>query len=186
LMKMMNRCLIIVFAFQAFICAINTVFAKSFKKSTGEFMVYASNPLVRNDSDKAISEYNFSNELELDFNFEIESFLTFVVAYANLVPISLYVALEIVKLFQVVLIDNDLEIYHAETNTPTVARTSNLVEELGQVRFIFSDKTGTLTCNVMEFACCSIGGKRFHTVGDYAKSTFLTEKVSPQFLNLAL
>ena len=42
-----------------------------------------------------------------------------------------------VKLFQVVLIDSDLLMYHAATNTPTNARTSNLVEELGQVKFIF-------------------------------------------------
>ena len=38
------------------------------------------------------------------------------------------------------------------------ARTSNLNEELGQVRYVFSDKTGTLTCNKMEFKKCSIQG----------------------------
>lgn len=46
--------------------------------------------------------------------------------------------------------------YHAETDTPAMARTSNLNEELGQVKFIFSDKTGTLTRNVMEFKKCSV------------------------------
>lgn len=48
--------------------------------------------------------------------------------------------------------------YHAETDTPAIARTSNLNEELGMVNTVLSDKTGTLTRNVMEFFKCSIGG----------------------------
>lgn len=51
----------------------------------------------------------------------------------------------------------DVQMYHAETDTPAMARTSNLNEELGQVRYIFSDKTGTLTRNVMEFKKCAVG-----------------------------
>ncbi|RDX79899.1 Phospholipid-transporting ATPase 3, partial [Mucuna pruriens] len=56
-------------------------------------------------------------------------------------------------------INKDLHMYHYETNTPALARTSNLNEELGQVEYIFSDKTGTLTRNLMEFFKCSIGGE---------------------------
>lgn len=48
--------------------------------------------------------------------------------------------------------------YHAETDTPACARTSNLNEELGQVKYVFSDKTGTLTQNIMEFQQCTVGG----------------------------
>lgn len=50
------------------------------------------------------------------------------------------------------------QMYYAATDTPAMARTSNLNEELGQVHTILSDKTGTLTCNVMEFFKCSIAG----------------------------
>jgi phospholipid-transporting ATPase len=56
------------------------------------------------------------------------------------------------------MIAGDLDMYHVETDTPAVCRTSSLVEELGQIEYIFSDKTGTLTCNMMEFRQCSIGG----------------------------
>lgn len=52
----------------------------------------------------------------------------------------------------------DLAMYHRETDTPFVARTSNLNEELGMVTTVLSDKTGTLTQNTMEFFKVSIGG----------------------------
>ena len=48
-------------------------------------------------------------------------------------------------------IDWDVDMYHEETDTPAMTRTTNLNEELGQIQYIFSDKTGTLTQNVMEF-----------------------------------
>ncbi|VVC44111.1 Hypothetical protein CINCED_3A002426 [Cinara cedri] len=84
--------------------------------------------------------------------------LTFFILFNNLIPISLQVTVEVVRFMQAVFINNDIEMYHEESNTPAMARTSNLNEELGMVKYIFSDKTGTLTRNVMEFKHCSIGG----------------------------
>ena len=66
--------------------------------------------------------------------------------------------MEVVKYQQAALINSDLDMYYTRTDTPALCRTSSLVEELGQIEFIFSDKTGTLTCNEMEFKRASIGG----------------------------
>ncbi|KAG6708401.1 hypothetical protein I3842_06G079200 [Carya illinoinensis] len=89
---------------------------------------------------------------------------TLITLYSSIIPISLYVSIEMVKFIQSTqFINKDLHMYHTETNTPALARTSNLNEELGQVEYIFSDKTGTLTRNLMEFFKCSIGGEVYGT-----------------------
>ncbi|XP_027345760.1 putative phospholipid-transporting ATPase 9 [Abrus precatorius] len=85
-------------------------------------------------------------------------FLTALMLYSYFIPISLYVSIEIVKVLQSIFINQDVQMYYEETDRPAHARTSNLNEELGQVDTILSDKTGTLTCNSMEFIKCSIAG----------------------------
>lgn len=87
----------------------------------------------------------------------------FLVSYTSLttnsdfVPISLLVTLEIVKFIQATFIGWDATIYDEEKDMPTKAQSSNLNEELGQVEYIFTDKTGTLTQNIMEFKKMCIG-----------------------------
>ncbi|KAL4324877.1 hypothetical protein GQ457_11G027910 [Hibiscus cannabinus] len=91
----------------------------------------------------------------------ILQFLTALMLYSYLIPISLYVSIEIVKVLQSIFINQDLHMYYEEADKPARARTSNLNEELGQVDTILSDKTGTLTCNSMEFIKCSIAGTSY-------------------------
>ncbi|XP_014115291.1 PREDICTED: phospholipid-transporting ATPase IB isoform X2 [Pseudopodoces humilis] len=93
--------------------------------------------------------------LSVNFGYNL---LTFIILYNNLIPISLLVTLEVVKFTQALFINWDTDMYYPETDTPAMARTSNLNEELGQVKYLFSDKTGTLTCNIMNFKKCSIAG----------------------------
>lgn len=77
--------------------------------------------------------------------------------------------MEVVKFQQALLINSDLDMYYAKTDTPALCRTSSLVEELGQIQYIFSDKTGTLTRNEMEFRQCSIAGIPYSDVVDENK-----------------
>nr|CAH8848752.1 unnamed protein product [Trichobilharzia regenti] len=93
-------------------------------------------------------------------------FITCLILYNTIIPISLPVMLEVVRFIQAWYINSDLDMYDPDSDTPAMARTSNLNEELGQVRYLFSDKTGTLTRNVMEFKRCSIGGVLYGNDGE--------------------
>jgi phospholipid-translocating ATPase len=80
-----------------------------------------------------------------------------------MVPISLIVSLELVKFNQAIFMSYDLNMFDEETGIEMKAQSSNLNEELGQVEYVFSDKTGTLTCNIMEFKKFSAGNNSYGT-----------------------
>lgn len=75
-----------------------------------------------------------------------------------MIPLSLYVTLELCKILQVYHIHNNTELFDVQTNKKSECRAMNITEELGQVQHIFSDKTGTLTENKMLFRKCTING----------------------------
>ncbi|XP_020925537.1 probable phospholipid-transporting ATPase IF isoform X13 [Sus scrofa] len=91
----------------------------------------------------------------------ISDFLAFLVLYNFIIPISLYVTVEMQKFLGSFFIGWDLDLYHEESDQKAHVNTSDLNEELGQVEYVFTDKTGTLTENEMQFRECSINGVKY-------------------------
>ncbi|CCI45765.1 unnamed protein product [Albugo candida] len=81
----------------------------------------------------------------------------------QMIPVSLYVTISVVMFLQAIFMTMDLDMYYEPLNTKMIVRSMGLNEELGQISYIFSDKTGTLTCNVMEFRKCCINGTSYGT-----------------------
>ncbi len=152
MMKMMNYMLYTVFAFQLTIIVVYATLSAVWKKGKGENYEY----LNMDEGQNLIVTW-------------IIQFLTYWVAYSHMIPISLYVIIEILKLVQAKLIGWDELMKDEELNQHAECRNSDLTEEMGQVEFVFSDKTGTLTQNKMEFKKCSVTGVVFQDSDDPPK-----------------
>ncbi|KAL7743084.1 hypothetical protein ACLKA6_015012 [Drosophila palustris] len=92
----------------------------------------------------------------------LQDYLSFLILFNYLIPISLYVTIELQRVIGGFFMEWDNELYEKETDQQCIVNTSNLNEELGQINILFSDKTGTLTKNEMNFQQCSIAGHKYN------------------------
>lgn len=139
--KLMNVMILYIFLLQIFLCTIAACWGTIWE------LVYA-NSATYLDLTKS------TNSLFVKF---ATRFGTWILIFTNIVPISLIVTLEMVKYLQALFITWDYQNYDPSKDMPTTVQSSNLNEELGQISHIFSDKTGTLTCNIMDFKKFSAG-----------------------------
>ncbi|XP_028756392.1 phospholipid-transporting ATPase 1 [Neltuma alba] len=86
------------------------------------------------------------------------TFLMSVIVFQVMIPISLYISMELVRVGQAYFMIGDNRMYDEASNSRFQCRALNINEDLGQIKYVFSDKTGTLTENKMEFQCASIWG----------------------------
>uniref|UniRef100_A0A8C6PGZ6 Phospholipid-transporting ATPase n=1 Tax=Nothobranchius furzeri TaxID=105023 RepID=A0A8C6PGZ6_NOTFU len=143
--RLMNVLVLCIFGFLVFMCTILAVGNYIWEINKGSnFTVF----LPRENDNSA----GFSAFL---------TFWSYIIILNTVVPISLYVSVEIIRLGNSFYIDWDRKMYYSRSDTPAEARTTTLNEELGQIKYIFSDKTGTLTQNIMIFNKCSINGKSY-------------------------
>uniref|UniRef100_A0A8C8FZT0 Phospholipid-transporting ATPase n=1 Tax=Oncorhynchus tshawytscha TaxID=74940 RepID=A0A8C8FZT0_ONCTS len=108
--------------------------------------------------------YNQKTQKEKDANLYLNmftDFLSFMVLFNFIIPVSMYVTVEMQKFLGSFFISWDKDFFDPEIQEGALVNTSDLNEELGQVEYVFTDKTGTLTQNSMEFIECCIDGFQY-------------------------
>ncbi|URE27618.1 phospholipid-transporting ATPase [Musa troglodytarum] len=109
----------------------------------------------RMDYSKVPPRVYLYNGLGLEMLF---AFLKSIFNFQNFIPISLYISMEMSRLMQSFMMTRDKSMCHEATGNKLQCRALNINEDLGQIKYVFSDKTGTLTENKMVFQCASIYG----------------------------
>jgi len=84
------------------------------------------------------------------------------------------------------MMDVDLAMYDTEQNMQMRAQASNLTEELGQIEYVFSDKTGTLTANIMSFKKFSVGQKAYGTDSPMTADEKVKQQPNVSFIDAQL
>ena len=101
---------------------------------------------------------------------------TWTLFLTNFVPIPLLSTLEFIKFFQAMFISHDADMTDKYTLDRVKVQASTLNDELGQINYIFTDKTGTLTKNNMQFKAFTVGEKSFGNIENLNDKSFYEGK----------
>ncbi|KAJ8756242.1 hypothetical protein K2173_025054 [Erythroxylum novogranatense] len=126
---------------------------------------------------------DFNDEEQDDYKYYgwgLEIFFTFlmaVIVFQIMIPISLYISMELVRVGQAFFMIRDKNMFDEASNSAFQCRALNINEDLGQIKYVFSDKTGTLTENKMEFQCASVWGADYSDGGAISENEPVRESV---------
>ncbi|KAF1885381.1 hypothetical protein Lal_00029270 [Lupinus albus] len=150
----MNFEIILLSGFLVALCTVTSVCAAVWLKRNKDklnLLPYYRKLDVSKGKDERYEYYGWGMEI-------LFTFLMAVIVYQVMIPISLYISMELVRVGQAYFMIRDSRMYDEATNSRFQCRALNINEDLGQIKYVFSDKTGTLTENKMEFQCASIRG----------------------------
>ncbi|PWA57300.1 P-type ATPase, HAD-like domain protein [Artemisia annua] len=150
----MNREIILLSVFLIALCTAVSVCAGIWLKRNENDLEILQFYRKKDYSKAEVENYNYAGvALEIFF-----TFLMSVIVFQIMIPISLYISMELVRVGQAYFMINDANMYDETSNSRFQCRALNINEDLGQIKYVFSDKTGTLTENKMEFKYASIFG----------------------------
>eukprot|EP00347_Sterkiella_histriomuscorum_P002642 403367358 len=163
--KVVNVICIYLILIQTVLCVIMSIFSGFYTSNYANFdangIKRKAEYLFYTEFQSAGSSTNSTNtDDDLNYNPTIVGIKTYGMYYIllnTLIPISLVVSIEFVKLIQTPFFAHDIQMYDEESMKQCQPMTMTLHEELASVKYIFADKTGTLTANIMQFKACTIG-----------------------------
>jgi len=153
----MNIFIIEIFILQNFMCLLLAALSQIYRK-------YADKDVKDNEDPSP----DYLPEGLFGFDKYVLNFFSYFLLMSTLIPISLFVSIECKRFLSSRWMEVDSDIYSLIWDRPAKVSNSAVTDDLGQVSYLFSDKTGTLTCNEMRFKSMIIGDEQF---GDVAAET---------------
>lgn len=151
--QLINKVVIFLLITQTVLCTIMALYS-------GQFTAQNQGSNAKYQADYIFEDHQKGQAKDIDLSPTIEGVKTYVAYFlllSTLIPISLIVTLEVVKFLQTITLEFDVGYFCEVTLKLLHVHNMTIHEDLAKVKYVFADKTGTLTSNVMVFKGCSVG-----------------------------